>query len=702
MKKFNLKIIILFLVILLLPSFVMAEEVSSDITPKGAMIANFGLEKIELRNISYTGYISYYGENQGAIAVNGTLYNNYGRDVSVNIELSFYDKNKKPLDIITNQVEIKANNKTFYRVVTGEKDVNYKFDNIYYYSLKIISNDDLNLIEDSEKDLYVFENYNIKIKVNKNNIHNVEESFDLNFRKYVDTFSFSIPYRLKYTEEDGTKINKRVVMSNIKVSDDVSLRTEEGNRNLYVGGIDKDSNRKSYVINYNWNAFEDTINKQDEFVFYLVNNRDNKIDGLSFLIEFPDSIEEKDVYFMDEHGTILERVDYEVKGNTISGKFDFMINSNVSYAIKVVLKDNYFVNTEKNISSATLLTIFVSIIALTVTVVVWFAQKKRDNSAKYNHIYFNEKINSLELGYLYNGEVREKDIATLLINLANKGYINVEKNKKNYKIVKVKKYDSDDRVEKNFMKELFQSEDSVTRKDLINNVDCMKNNIEFKLQEHKKKNKLFVRPVLNYKLVFWFMIGLIFACSTINIFLEYQINAIPINIVVGIIGYIVLLYGILYENIKIEKVIYIFVGLMFIVAPIVLTEYQAFVVDKLKLITYIIGILSMLVIITISRMMNTRSFYGVKIFNKINAYRNYLIDFDDTTKELKNNKYCFYEVLPYTFVLGISDKWYEKFKDLDIVKPKWYIVDNFKLEDFYKDIKDIYADIFISLKNSNK
>ena len=58
-------------------------------------------------------------------------------------------------------------------------------------------------------------------------------------------------------------------------------------------------------------------------------------------------------------------------------------NSNVSYAVKVVLKDKYFVNTEKNISNATLLTIMVSVLSLSITIVVWFAQKKRDNSTKY-------------------------------------------------------------------------------------------------------------------------------------------------------------------------------------------------------------------------------------------------------------------------------------------------------------------------------
>ena len=702
MKRFNLKFIILLMVIFILPIFVMAEEATSDMSPSGENVANFGLEKVSMKDIRFTKYSNYLSTGKIAITVNGVIDNGYGRDIVADVELYFYDKNDAVLDVVRSSINIPAKSKDTCRLLVFEKEVTYNFSDIKTYSLKLIVNDDLDAIADSEKDQYVFENYNIKVKVNKNNKYNVEESFDLRFRKTVDTFVFGIPYRIKYTLEDGSKINKRAVMSNIKVNDDFYLKTEDGNRNLYIGSLDKTTNLKSYVINYDYNAFEDTIKKQDEFVFYVVNNRENKIDGLSFEIEFPDDISKNEIYFMDQHGTKLENVDYTVEENKITGKFDHMINSNVSYAVKVVLKDKYFVNTDKNISNATIMTLMVSIISIAVTIVIWVAQKKRDNKVTYNSIYFNDKINSLEMGYLFNGDVKDKDIATLLISLANKGFIEIEKSKKSYKILKVKDYNEDDRVEQVFMRELFQKDDVVSRKELVNNVDYMKYNIEFKLQKHKKKNRLFIKPIFNYKLIFWALIVLIFALCNINIFLEYHTSAILINVIVGIIGYMVMLYGILYENTKIEKIIYTFVGLMFIVAPIVLTKYVAFIEDDLKLMTYIIGIVSMLVIITITRMMNDRSFYGTRMLNKINAYKEYLINFDDVDKELKNNKYCFYEVLPYTFVLGVSDKWYQKFKDCKMVKPKWYDSDEFNLEEFYKDIKDIYADIFISLKNSEK
>ena len=53
-------------------------------------------------------------------------------------------------------------------------------------------------------------------------------------------------------------------------------------------------------------------------------------------------------------------------------------------------------------------------------------------------------------------------------------------------------------------------------------------------------------------------------------------------------------------------------------------------------------------------------------------------------------------------VLGISDKWIDKFRDIKIDGPSWYVVDNFELDEFYLDIMNIYSDIFIALKNDKR
>lgn len=38
-----------------------------------------------------------------------------------------------------------------------------------------------------------------------------------------------------------------------------------------------------------------------------------------------------------------------------------------------------------------------------------------------------------------------------------------------------------------------------------------------------------------------------------------------------------------------------------------------------------------------------------------------------------SNPTYFYDILPYTYVLGISNKWIKKFEDINIEAPNWYI-----------------------------
>jgi uncharacterized membrane protein YraQ (UPF0718 family) len=186
--------------------------------------------------------------------------------------------------------------------------------------------------------------------------------------------------------------------------------------------------------------------------------------------------------------------------------------------------------------------------------------------------------------------------------------------------------------------------------------------------------------------------------------IEYQPGTIFINSLLSVVGYLILLNGLLSKNNVMEKVLSTLVSLILIVSPIVLTSYGAYFQDILYTTVYILGIVISLVIASIVSTMSDRTRYGNRMLNKINAYKVYLIESKDSIieKELKDNKYCIYEVLPYTLSLGITDKWMEKFYDKLVVKPKWYISkDKFNLNDFYIDVMNIYSDVFIALKKNN-
>ena len=700
MKRCLNKIFYLLLVLLLIPAFVMAEKIESDIASTSGIIKIFDLERVQISNVGYTRYENLNKKGPGC-EIRGTVYNDFVKDVDVQIDLTIYDKDHKVLDVIPQTLTFGTRQTMLYRAFVYEREKKYTLDDIKYYSLtgEIVSN--INIIISGENDEYYYENMNLKVNVNRNNVYNVDQSFTAGFKKYVDTVSIGIPYRHKYVNGDFI-VNNRAVIRDIVVDDYYLLKTNKGYRDVLIGKEIKDKIGKNYNIKYNYNVGTDKNSGEDLVVFYLVDDLEAKIKGLSFEFTLPVDVEKEDVSFIDAYGTELGFISYEVNGNVVTGKIDDVINDHTSYAIKISLKNGTFRNTSNNISSLTVASIILPIVFMSLCLFIWFSINKINEMKDYKSFYFNKDINSLEMSYLHNGEIKDTDIASLLFVLANKGYINVVKDKKMYKIVKVKDYDGHDKLEKSFMKELFYEKDEIYRKDFKFTLTETKEVLLEHIEEIKSKKKLFMNKFVNYKLSFWFMILFIFIINTVDILIEYQPSVILINVLIGGFGYILLFGGYLSNDKLVEKLLYFLVSLIFIIVPIVLTSYMAFIQDSLKLSAYIVGLLCMIVIALVMNAMGNRTLYGNLMYNKINAYKQFLVNVDEKTviTEIRyNNRNLLFDVLPYSMVLGISDKWVNKFKDSNISKPKWYKCNSFKLDTFYQDVKDIYSDIFIALKS---
>ncbi len=521
----------------------------------------------------------------------------------------------------------------------------------------------------------------------------------------VGVVELGIPNRMQYIRYDGGRVNKRAVIKDIYIPDYYTLETNEGIRELSIGKQNLEYSTKYYDLSYQYNVGRDTRKDNDEFVFYLTNGLDANIDGIRFEIVMPKEFDESDIHFIDRDGIAVDNVVYEIKDNIIRGKINGTIEQSNSYLIYVLLPDGYFRNTVSTIGTSTILSFVLPILFLIITILFWFLYRKSFEKGTFKGFYFNKNLNSLEVGYLFNGKVKEHDIATLIIYMATKGYLKIKKEGKSYKIIKIKDYDGEDRVEKYFMKELFYDNSIVERKDLPVNLDDISNIMNQKLSEDKRKKKLYVTPFFNYKILFYIMMAVIFVINTYNVIIDYQPSVIWVNIIFSGIGYILLLANLSHGRSRMERILFILSSIIFIIVPILLSSYKAFIFDLINLIIYFVSILCMVIIAVIVSMMSNRTGYGRRMYKKILGYKEYLINATETAidEEMKINKELVYDVLPYTFVLGMSDKWIEKFKFYTLKCPKWYECDKFDLMIFYKEIKNIYSDLFIAIRsNMNK
>ena len=69
-----------------------------------------------------------------------------------------------------------------------------------------------------------------------------------------------------------------------------------------------------------------------------------------------------------------------------------------------------------------------------------------------------------------------------------------------------------------------------------------------------------------------------------------------------------------------------------------------------------------------------RTHYGNEILGKLRGFKNFLetAEKDKLETMVMQNPTYFYDILPYTYVLGVSDKWIKKFESISLQAPSWY------------------------------
>lgn len=107
--------------------------------------------------------------------------------------------------------------------------------------------------------------------------------------------------------------------------------------------------------------------------------------------------------------------------------------------------------------------------------------------------------------------------------------------------------------------------------------------------------------------------------------------------------------------------------------------------NVMYLITYIIGIISIAVLILFAKIMPKRTPYGNEMLGKIRGFKRFLEIAEKLQLEnlVEENPEYFYNILPYTYALGISDTWINQFEKIALKAPDWYDSSNgFNSHDF--------------------
>ena len=571
---------------------------------------------------------------------------------------------------------------------------------------------------------YSIKSYDINMVVNEDNTFDITEKITANFNVERHGIYRRIPLKNSITRLDGTRSNNRAKISNVTVSERYTISKENGYEVIKIGDPNKViTGSRSYTIKYTYDIGKDPLKDVDELYFNLIGNEwDTSISNVTFRIKMPKSFDKSLLGFSTgiKGSTNNSNISYSVNGNVISGSYTSTLNVGQALTVRLTLPEGYFVGVSSNFNIYAVISIIISLIFVLIAYILWAKYGKDDKVIETVEFYPPEGYNSAEIGFLYEGSANTQSVISLLIYLANAGYLKIEeieeqgifKSSKSFRITKIKEYDGNNENERIFFNGLFKNRNivdmgkvkeimeeakrngekikftqamelatdtsektSVTSSDLYDNFYTTLNKIKSNLNSKENKNKIFESSASKKGKWLIIMIIVIWALITIKPVIEYsEAENLIFALLFPGIGFSILFSLLFGKNPIIVKIFGLIWGLLFGGMPWSFLVLPALKEDPMYLISYIIGIICVAALVIFIKIMPKRTIYGNEILGKIGGFKRFLETAEKPQLEslVEQNPEYFYNILPYTYALGVSDKWMKQFETIALQAPNWY------------------------------
>lgn len=707
-------------------SDVSAEKYSSDFIKLDDKSYSYRGEEITLSNV----YFSEYNRNVNGVNLYGALFANLenisGDYLSFNVTVDYYDANYQLVANSTKTENPQPNSSNYLmNVILDEGDFlgALKYADIAYFKV----NYDTSKIENNKSTKasqsmqyqsyeYVIDKYNVDMVVNENNTFDITETITAYFNVPKHGIFRTIPLKNDITRLDGTTSKNRVQITNLSVDNEYTTSRVNGNYKIKIGSASQTlKGEQNYVIKYTYNIGKDPLKDKDELYFNIIGTDwDTIISNVIFTITMPKEFDSSKIGFSTgKVGSIANKdVQYIVDGNKIKGSYDATLKPGEALTIRTELPEGYFVGAGFTINIMDYVMFMIPLLFLGISIFLWYKFGRDEQIVETVEFYPPAGFNSLEVGFMYKGTADDQDVTSLLIYLANKGYIKITEIEKkslfskssDFKITKLKDYDGNNANEKLFLDGLFtkkvsnflvfgQSSDleeninEVTSMDLYNSFYRTMKKIKANINNKTNRNKIFEKSSSSKITFVTLMIVATYCLITIPpVFTYGEPATLLFALLFPGLGFSIM-FSLFFEKndtiyvngvathssiaLKIFAVVWggLFGGIpwAFFVLPSLLQDYT-------YMIGYIIGICCVLGMVICKKYLLKRTPYGNEMLGKIGGFRNFLetAEKDRLEAMVNENPTYFYDILPFTYVLGVSDKWIKKFETIALQAPTWY------------------------------
>jgi uncharacterized membrane protein YgcG len=539
-----------------------------------------------------------------------------------------------------------------------------------------------------------FTNHNVEMVVQEDGLYKLTHVIDVYFNTPSQGIYALIPqvYTMNFTLEDGTIANRtyRFPVSAINVLNEEFLvessyegvRIRIGTEGKYFTGA------KRFTYSYTIKTRDLGLKGQQLFYFNIIGDGwELPVDRVEFKILFPKNITsfEKKFYSGAYGSTENNNVEYTVEGNMIFGTVATGLHQREALTIWMPVSNDFF-SFPKPFNFTILSTMYAML--FTVIVGLLYMRFGKDDLLV-TTVEFNPPagFSSAQVGYIFDGAVDNKDVVSLIIEWAAKGYLTIEELEgKNIQLNKIQDIDSRAiAAEKSMFNDLFRGRDSVTTKELeksfYTSVNFAKMNItRYFLGNKERRIFSIIADALQVLLgILIITVPALHLSAVIYNQVFYAAEAIGIGFIASMLGIppVIIFTMLMRKKQTMKKVsisVLTFIGIA-LTALFIFVQYMIQSVYGGNLLMFFVMIAGYLISLYFITIMDKRTDKGLALYGKVLGLKKFieLAEKDKLEMIVHDDPEYFYKILPYAYVLNVTDTWAKKFESITIQPPQWYV-----------------------------
>ncbi len=539
---------------------------------------------------------------------------------------------------------------------------------------------------------YEINSYDCYYNVTVDNIYHVVETIDVTFNEPRHGIYRKIP-ELNYIQRlDGSSDSVYAQVTVTSCSDKFTDYREGNNRVIKIGDKDTEiTGNHKYTITYDVNWGNDVAEGEDEFYMNLIGDGwDVPVKNLTFTInmpkEFKDTGDNIGFYYGANRESRIDGIRYSFDGKKIRGALiGYQIEPGAYFTTRIRLEDGYFEQT-RSFPLAGIVAVVLSCLFLTISFIIWFKFGRDDDVIEIVEFYPPDGLNCAEIAYAYKGSVSNYDAVPLIVELAAQGYIEIIQNDekgKDFVFRILRPYTGTDEAESLFMSGLGQYGALVTKKEMTNDFYKTLNKVTKKVRESMRP-RIFHTNSLSWRLItipfglIPLMIGLTGPMKTVFGGEDLVIGAIPPIILFAVLTAVTMAASHASNHVALRIIMGVLglaaVAIFAYLFRDVFTNNNQYPNGAFLWVVFFACVIAATGQIIFFRLIERRTKYGNELLGRVRGFRNYLMTAErpHLVSLVNQDPQYFYKILPYTYVLGITDIWVNQFESIAMEPPHWY------------------------------